>query len=364
MRRAALLPVCLLLLLGPAGRSPADEDAARYFTERGNRALGDKEYREAERQFTKAIGEQPGFLPARLGLARAAVGLEDRPKAVGILEGILDALEAGGPSSEEEKAVGDAAEKLLKDLDRPRLEYRKLTHAYVRKLAALLERCAKENPDLARRCFVRIVRVAPRHPLVSKLRKEHRILLAEKPGGKRGAAKPGEEPLFNGVDLEGWSGKPPIWSVVDGRLTAAVGDSSRVNRYSRFLEGDYTLVFEARLARETGEIPLFGLCFGFRGLYRRYNLFVLRDKFRFSRHEGSAEQETKLASVAYYQVKGGVDRTAWNRYEIRVRGKKVTCFVNGEEICSHESEDADYDGAPAMLVQDCTAEFRRIVLVK
>ncbi|MHC4472108.1 MAG: family 16 glycoside hydrolase [Planctomycetota bacterium] len=349
--------LCLLALtLALAAPLAADEEAARYFTERGRKALSESDWKEAEKNFRKAIVEKADFLPALLGLAEAVIGCGDREGGIVHLEVCLEQGHRE-PLSPEEREALDRAVEIFKKLDRPRYEYRKLVGDYVARLLALARQHQAKSPALARRCLERVAKVCPDHPEAKAFRVDVGTVAAVP------KASEDEIPLFNGEDLEGWSGGPPVWSVKDGVFVARVGDGARWIRHNQELEGDYTLLFDVKVAKDTGPHPRVALCFGLYGPYEYWSLDVFKGSLTFTRHNGSAEEVDKLHKVHFYELKGGFDRQAWNAIRICVKGGKVMFMVNDRKLHEHKPASKSFDGFVGLVVQDCTAEFRKISLL-
>lgn len=363
MTRATTILAGMLLAFFVAMPLRADEGAAKFFTERGMKAVDDGDLDEAERNFTKALGEQDGWVPALLGLAKVWQGRGEKDRAIGYLTEILDRRDRGELKASD-REIADQAVEILKEIDRPRLEYRELVQAYVAKLVDLAERSAKKSPDLASRCLARILRVAPDHPAAARLQKEYGIRPPSSAGGPAAAAA-NETLLFNGKDISDWTGSADIWSVRDGMLVATAGDAAWYMRHTTELEGDYTIIYEVRVKEDTGSEPVVGFQWALTGVYQTYNLLMFDDKFLMEHVHGGPDQKEKLATTDFYQIKGGVDRSVFNRFEVRVKGNRATCLVNGKEICRYDAPDRSvFKGYPSILVQCCTAEFRKIAFIR
>jgi len=350
----------LLLLLMTGGAALADLDAARYFTGRGNTALEGENWQEAEKNFKKALGEHDGYIPAILGLGRAAQGRGDRDAAIRLLEECLERARGGGLSSEEAEAKWQA-EAILKKLDKARLVYRKIEQDYVAKLLDLARRMGKKDPGVARRCAERILRLIPDHAKAKGILKDAGPAPAEvsaAPAGK------GTTVLFDGKGLTDWRGVNKNFTVENGVLTGRVKDGAYWINHKDVAEGDYTLTFEMRHSEDLGDAPRVALSFGLRSNYDRFDLNVYRSSFALGRYNKGVDNNEQIARCAHYEVPGEYDRLAWNTFRIEVRGRAVTIFVNDEKLFSHEAEEKAYDGFPAIVVQNCQVEFRKISLGK
>ncbi len=344
----------LLLLLTFAAGATADEEAAAFFLERGNKALAAKNYPEAAAQFEKALAEMPGSIPALLGLAKAARGQDQKDEAVRRLEAILDTAEEQGTPGQE--AAVEEARALLRQIDRFRLEYREMIRRHVGQLLDLATKSRETDPALARRCVDRILDLCPEHPRAKALRAE-----LPEPAAPP-IVKPGEVPFLNGRDFKNWFSKgPPIFSFRDGVLVVKPGAGTCMARTRDLLTGDYILEFEARLAEETGKEPVFVLGWGCRSTFELWQVEVFAERFSLVRYTGTEKDYQRIGTVEFSRMAKPLDRKSWNLFRVEVRGPLVRFFANGEGIYEYTSAtSAAYEGTVSLCVQGCTAEFRRV----
>jgi 3-keto-disaccharide hydrolase len=354
MRRVTVLATLALLLVSPLA---AEEEAARYFVDRGTKALDEQKFHESERFFNKALVEESGFPAALFGLARVAHARGDKNLAAGRLEACIEACGRGATTADRDK-VRKAAESLLAKVDRPRLDFMRAVQAYTRALMSLARRSIESSPDLARRCVERILKVCPNHAEAQALQP------------KLGAGAAAELPdnavaLFNGKDLTGWAADPPTWTVKDGLLVGHGPDHAYYGRTKATESGDYTLIFEFRITKDWGEDPLISLIFGMRGVYERWHLSVFDTKFRLCHYpNGNADAMEKLDEIFGYQLPGGFDRTKWSTVRIVVKGDIATFYANGNKLFERRSRAKAFDGFVGLVIQECTAEFRKIAVIR
>jgi hypothetical protein len=147
-------------------------------------------------------------------------------------------------------------------------------------------------------------------------------------------------------------------------VLATAPDGAFYMRHSELLSGDYTIVFEVRVKEDTSKTPVIGFEWAFTGAYDNYVALMFSDKFLMEHNHGGPKDKEKLARVDFYQVKGGVDRTVFNRFEIRVKGVRAAFYVNGHEVFHYDAPENVFKGVPAILVQDCTAEIRKISVIR
>jgi len=357
-RRGVL--ILLVLLLGVSG-ALGDEESARYFSDRGAKALSDKDYEKAEKHFRKALAEHPEFLPAVLGLAETAKAQKKTQEAIGFLESCL-AIAAKQKLDEEGEAIRKRALEMLKKLDRARLEYRNLVADYVGKLLKLARRHRKKDPGLTRRCIDRILTLDPDHEEALSILKE--VGSEAGPVAKKGS-RAGEKQVFNGKDIDNWAGVGPMWQVKDGILTGNAGSLAYRMRNKERIKGDYTLEFEARIVRDTDRVPNLALRYAMLGPEACYALNMYTTGFELSTYD-DAKKKKKIAGVEYYAFTNDFDRKAWNLYRFEVKGNKVRISVNGRKLFEHEGDGREgcFDGFVGIVVQHCAAEFRRIAVIQ
>lgn len=154
-------------------------------------------------------------------------------------------------------------------------------------------------------------------------------------------------PLFNGVDLTGWTGDTRGYSAEDGILVA----DPRGNLYTKAQYGDFVLRFEFKLTPGANN----GI-----GIRVPMNSRASSEGMEIQIIDDSAE---KYAGIKPYQRHGSVygivpAKTGhlkpvgeWNTEEIRIKGMKVRITLNGTVIV-----DADLtpyrDGKPTIDGRD------------
>ncbi|MEN8151267.1 MAG: tetratricopeptide repeat protein, partial [Planctomycetota bacterium] len=305
MKRVAIVLLVLAAVVAGTWTAVADEDAAKYFTSRGRKALEEKNLAEAERQFNKAVSEWKTHAPAILGLAEVAIARNDDKQAIDYLATCLKLRESAA-GSEEGLAAVKRAEELLKKLDRPRYDYRQLVDRYVADLMKLAKSSLKENRDLARRCAERVLLVDPEHA-------EAKAVLEEAgPAPAKEAAEASSEKnvrqLFNGENLDNWFGVGDVWRVADGIVTARTGGDAYGIRSKERAEGDYTVTFEMRTLQDTSTPPMIGMAIAYRGEYERQVLNVFTNAVAFVKQKGTHEDKEQLWRTEPQLIKGGFDR--------------------------------------------------------
>ena len=226
-----------------------------------------------------------------------------------------------------------------------------MTGQYVKKLLALASRNAKKNPKLARECWRCVLLVDPKNAEArARIEPAH--------------AKPDEgTPLFNGKDLDGWTGSgDPAWKVKDGHLIGRLADAANINRHTREIKGKYSVVCEMRVLEDIGKDPLFGIVFGVRSGYDHFGFWIWPDEWRLE-HQTGEHERAELARKTFRTHKTKYDRFAWNTYRIDVDGKKITGFVNGARLWSTSGAIRSLDGHVGCWIQEQSVEIRSFRLI-
>ncbi len=163
----------------------------------------------------------------------------------------------------------------------------------------------------------------------------------EPPVSDPSEAAEGFVPLFNGRDLEGWTGKAASYVVEDGRIVVHP-EKGGGNLYTAREYSDFVLRFEFRLtpAANNGigiRAPLEG-----DAAYAGMEIQVLEDGSPV--YWGLQPYQYHGSVYGIVPAKRGVLRPVgeWNRQEITVHGRRITVVVNGVTVV-----DADLDAASA-----------------
>ena len=335
----------LFLLVVPVG---ADEDTALFFVQKARGAEAKEDYDKAEHWCQRALKEEKDFAPALLALADIAQARGNCEQAVKHLEACV-AQDRKGLSEEERHAVSKARSQ-LKKLDAARFEFERLADRYVKKLLAVARREAKRRPELARECWRNVLLVDPRNAEAT------RELGPADETPQEGTL------LFNGKDLDQWTGSEPAWTVKNGRLFGSVEDAANINRHKREVSGNFSLVCEMRVQKDIGDDPLFGIVFGVRGSYDHFGLWIWPESWRLE-HQTGEHKRSELARRTFRSHKAKYSRFDWNTYRIDVDDKRVTGFVNGKKVWSTSGAIRSLDGHVGCWVQEQSVEIRKFQLI-
>jgi hypothetical protein len=297
-----------------------------------------------------------------------ALQREDRDKAVRVLETILQApSQCETLSATQLRAVERAREK-LHDLDRPRLEWLELIGDYVKTLTGLVDEYRDKDPELARRCAERILRVMPNHARAREVLGKSGPPVPEPPAAEPEEEKPGasegeEIALFNGRNGDGWSGFTSSWPVIGRSIVATIRDSAYSIIYLEPFKGDFTLIVEMRRLEDfDGMQGLVTLCIGQRSTYDRFNFRISARTHCLTQYLGSTDRQPQYRGRSHSSFDPTFDVFQWNRYEVQVRGRAATFRANGKEIFKYEDVKGAFDGEVAIAVQNCKVEIRKIAV--
>lgn len=345
MTRAGLCRLVLasLLLLAAALPTFADRETAKFFADRGEKALKDGDASAAEEHFRRALEEDGEFAPARFGLAQALIQAEQRED--GITELKKSVAELGTDASW--KSTQQKARKLLDELDRSGAALRALVDAHVEELVSFAKKWVKKDEDTAVRALWAALELQPGHPKASELIES----LGHSPKGP-------PRPLFDGASLGGWMEMgPPRWKVEDGALVGDVKDGAYIGRTVQSHEGDFDVVMEARLAEAYDGPAYFALAPAFDGKDGHYSFGLLRGKLLFQEDvDPETDREVYDANPPH-----DFDPKAWHVYELRFRGTQVAALLDGEVIATDtERPDSRRGGFVGLKCQHCRFEVRRI----
>lgn len=342
MRRALLL-----LLLAPFARG--DEEVAQFFLKQAREAIDAGDLDKAAHWIGRAKKKEEGdYAPALLLAADVAMRRGRREEAVRCLEAALARGGRDGLSASERLAVREAKKKLA-ELDAARFELQKILDEYVRKVVGVAR--ASDDAELTRACWKSVLLVRPGH---AEAKKGLGGLAPELDAG---------DAIFNGKDFDGWNGSDPSWTVKRDVLTGTVEDGGNVNRFETAVKGDYSIVCEARVEEDRGPVPGFAILFGLKHTYDHFGLWVKADEWTYQQSTKPGAFDS-LASRKFRNEDDDFDRFPWNTYRIDVQGKRVTAYVNGKRLFSTSGAIRALDGWVALLVQDQTAQFRNVRLVR
>jgi len=350
MSRRALALAALLLV--SVGLARADRETAKFLEERADKALAAKQFAEAEGLYRKALGEDPTYDPARLGLAESLLGLEKRDEAVAEFRKVAADVKAMGDKAPQGwTLVRSKAERRLEQLDAAGTELRALVDGHVSALLAVARKYAKPDPETAIKACRRALVARPDDPKVSELMTS----LGASPKGEPVA-------LFDGETLDGWADVGSSWQVVDGAICGTIKDGAMAARTEKWFEGDFDVRVEMKLAEDFPGPSLFALQPCSDGKEAHYTFGWFDGRVRLHENFGPKVDER----IAYDQPPPGEcgwKKDDWNTYEIQFRKAEVRILVNGHQIFAETRPSTMAGGFLGLSVQSAKALFRKIEYV-
>lgn len=191
-------------------------------------------------------------------------------------------------------------------------------------------------------------------------------LSAAEPEGSADVEK-GFVPLFNGKDLDGWSGDEMLWSVHDGVI---VGDSKGIKRNEFLVTDDRYDDFELRLE--------FRLVDGRGNSGVQFRSELEKDSPQVVGYQADLGQKywgclydehrrRKVLAAAPASLDDVLDKDGWNEYRIRAEGPRVRLAINDHETVDFSEPDPEIarTGIIALQIHSGPAmrvEFRNIRL--
>ncbi|MEN8151812.1 MAG: DUF1080 domain-containing protein [Planctomycetota bacterium] len=352
LRVTMVLGVLLAAVCGPA--LWADEATAKFFADRGRKAYKEKKLPEAKEFFDKALDEERNYLPALLGRARVAIGETENPTALTYLTACMRRGAIPKLSADESKAAKEA-DTVFAEFDAPGHEFTKLLASFERDLIDAAEKHAGKDPNFARLCLEKVLSISPEL-------KEVRDRFEGLGFASELAQNDTHLELFNGSDLKDWTAEPTIWTVEGGKIVGRAERAFTANHKDK-VTGDFVIDCELRIPRDTGEIPLCGVLFGWVGYGDFYSLKIQKGHFLFCVR--NAKNSTTLVQKDWVDDWAGFDHREWNRYTLKVKGDTVTVFVNGRELLKYTvTKDRPTDGYVGLHLQMQNIEVRRYDLLR
>ena len=178
--------------------------------------------------------------------------------------------------------------------------------------------------------------------------------------------------LFNGRDLAHWDGDPTVWRVRDGVIVGGSLDGNPRNEFLTTLRPykNFVLRLDYRLVGTKGFVNG-GVQFRSVRIDQPPNEMSGYQADIGAGHSGCLYDESRrkkfMARATAEQIKRLEKPGAWNAYEVRCEGPKITITLNGETTVTYTEEDKTIapDGLIALQIHgNCSAEisFRNITL--
>jgi putative heme-binding domain-containing protein len=197
-----------------------------------------------------------------------------------------------------------------------------------------------------------------------------------------------ETPIFNGRDLEGWSGDPRLWSVENGTIVGRTDKDDRAIKANTFLiyegeiPGDFQLSYKARVSASNSGV--------------QYRSRVIDKKaWRLGGYQMDLHPKPAFLGMMYEEKgrgilgkhgekvvvpEGGKPKVTgkieispakladWNEYRIVARGNVLQHYVNGKlamELVDEDEKKGSMEGALGLQLHvgpPMVAEFKDLVL--
>lgn len=341
-------------LLSTLRADAGDDVVAQAAYDAGNEALKGKYYAAAREKFERALEEDPQLVEAwcGIGLAQAGEGKED--EALASLRKGLGLLEAVAPLEKSRLAMYEAALDKLGDLSSRDAELTKLMRKQADTLLGLGKKYASKDADAAAKALFQAIRLAPENTRVAKMIDD---LKAEARGHSVSLMTGALKGMWSWID-------PPEWSYEGGIISGDVKDAAMLVKSDRVWSGDYDVLVEARLV---DTYPKAGAAFfavmpAWVKDTPTAKFGVLSGKVHWQDQMNPDDKDsTDLLDMPVQDVEGGgIDPKEWNTYEVRLRGRDMSVYVNGKKLAEAKRPKERTGGHVVLLVQLCKAEFRRV----
>lgn len=174
------------------------------------------------------------------------------------------------------------------------------------------------------------------------------------PAARAEDAPEGFAPLFNGKDLQGWTGDPALWSVSEGTIAGST-KTTKIKR-NTFLAtekkyGDFVLKAKVKLINGNSGIQ-------FRSqahpdyVVKGYQADVAeKDYFGMLYEEGGRgimDYWKQLTPEQQKEINAAAKMGEWNEYEIACKGHHVTMVLNGKTVLDLEDPAGAAEGVIAL----------------
>ena len=340
-----LAAMCAALFALPAH---ADRDTAKFHHSRAEKLLAKKQYAESEKLFRKALEEDEGFLPARFGLAKALMETEQKALAVAELRRLCSDARAAKDMPATWSTIVRKARKLLAKFDELGTAYQRLLDKHVNALLAFANKWRAKDPDVALKAVEQALTLLPEH--------EKALDALAEMGKER---LPPAQPLFNGENLKGWfQMSAPTWTVKDGILTGRPGENAFAGRTLKRFEGEFDVIFEARMGEKTGRVAHFVVSV-MESHSEKTSFGWLKDAVSVMEYAGSKEHE-ELFDILPDKADPPFNVKEWTVYELRLRPDKIHCLINGKEVYVFDRRAQRASGYVGLVVQACVLEIKRV----
>lgn len=331
----------------------ADRTSADFFVQRGDKALKEKKWSEAQEHFKRALEEDEHHVAARVGLGDAFLGAGNRAAAIEAWRKAVAAGDATKPFPAAWTEPLARARKRLAEMDAAGNALAQIVDKHVEALVALADRWASKDPPVAAKALRDALKLRPGHTKAAAA--------FEKMGSPTGDWIP----LFNGRNFDGWdlSDDIKVWTIEDGQMVVDIAGSGTLHMaHKRIFKGDFDIRVEAKILEIREGLCVFAIGGARKSPVLGSLLGVINGGgFELLEQDGAereAQKSTYTGSIA--NLPKPFDPAEWTTYELQYRGKSLHVLVNGEEEFVRDREPGRDSGAVSLITSMVRAAVRKV----
>jgi tetratricopeptide (TPR) repeat protein len=366
---AAVVGVCATAVtFTPSTTGPLafaqDTAVAKSLFDSGKQALSKKRYDEAVRFFRKALDESDDLIEAAYWEAQAHEKLKRSSAALAAYRNYLVLYEEKQALSEVSKAETALVAKSEKRVDKLAAGERALDalqQTFVDELMKFAVAHEEDDPSVARDALTGILTIDPEHP---DARRRWEALDGGGDDTSVGPAPKAPPGPFARLKKKPWHDLIERKSL--GTKTATYqGDSmfvdleggSVMRPTERIRTGDrYLVEIDFRVLKEHQRTWLVGIVVGWAG-EDFYTAFAQRSQVVLNRGNANSGQQEDVESHPMKPI----DPARWHRLSVRIEGRAMVVWFDGDVVCRTEVEDAkSLQGEIGLFTQRCKVEYRLV----
>lgn len=330
----------------------SDDEAASVYIKKAQELAKKKEYKEAIKNFTKAINEAPESVDAYFALGEMYRDIGESAEATAKFNKASDLIrEQGNP--DKLKTVQNKINTYLAEYEKLRQELNNINEGFLKSITPLLEKFEKEDQEFALIICQKALKITPNHEIFLKKIKELSQKLSD-------AKKEQMSPLYNGNDFEDWK-VPQDWSIENNLIKfecAEPGTTSAASHKNK-ITGDYNLAAKLKLENAYPPGNILALSFGFQSLNACYAYGFFDQKLALFKCTMDDKIFQKLKEK---DIVSDINISDWNELEVEIQGKAIRCYLNGELVFEIEESLKDkLRGNPALIGKNCIGYFKDIL---
>jgi tetratricopeptide (TPR) repeat protein len=333
----------LLLALRP-GAAVGDRAAATALADQARKAAEEGDHDHAGLLWERAVQEDESYGPARLGVAMGRLARGQGRDGLAELRAALAAVASAPEATTAWAGEIARAKKRLTELEAAEAAVKAKVAKHVEASLALVVKWSAKDPELARGILGRVLRIDPTNAEAQRL------------FGTLGEAQGRVVSLFNGRDQKGWMSIEKF-RVVEGILEGEADDAGKITVTEAKHTGDFDFRGEVRMLEKRGDLLMFSLVL-LRAPQDATTIGTAEGLF-FSNDEVAGER-TKGFQVKLADVDPALDLKAWNRFEVRLRGDKLTGWLNGKQLGESDRRQPERPVHLGLMVQLGRVQFRAL----